>query len=125
MTRVKDGCQANARLQRPDYNMVEFVIDNMAGILVVNRIDALVITIVFIAILVLNLTSVARVVKEERVVRLGVLNKPVQGPNNVAPGGMHDRIGLVIGQEDHILSLVAIPLHQKGRDVLNVVDATA
>lgn len=66
-----------------------------------------------------------RVVKEERVVWLGILDQPVHGAQDVGLGRLAHGVLLVVGQEHHILALVAKELVQIGAHVLDVVDAAA
>lgn len=63
--------------------------------------------------------------EEERVVRLGVLNEPVHGAQDVLLGWLTHGVLLVVGQCDHILALVTKGLHQVVGHVLNIVDATS
>jgi hypothetical protein len=65
-----------------------------------------------------------RVVEEERIVGLGVLNEPVHGAQDVLLGRLAHGVLLVVGQGDHVLALVTKGLHQVVGHVLNIVDAT-
>lgn len=62
--------------------------------------------------------------KEESIVGLGVLDQPAESADDVFASGNHDRILLVISQDDHVLSLVVVALHQEGRDVVYIVDTS-
>ena len=64
-----------------------------------------------------------RVVKEERIIRPCVLDKPVHGAQDILLGRLAHRVLQVVGQDDHILALVAEVLVQVRRHVLDVVDA--
>ena len=63
--------------------------------------------------------------KKESVVGLGIRHKPTHGANDVASCRLHRRVGLVVGQNDHILALIPIALNEEARDVVNIVDAAA
>lgn len=63
--------------------------------------------------------------EEEGIVGLRVLNEPTHSADDVVPCRLHDGVGLVVGQDDHVLSLVAVPLDEEGRDVVDIVDAAA
>lgn len=63
--------------------------------------------------------------QEEGVVGPCVGDEPLHGADDVALGWLHDGVLLVVGQDDHILALIAVILYQEGRDVLGVVDAPA
>ena len=57
-------------------------------------------------------SSDTRVVEEERVVGLGVLDEPVHGAQDVLLGRLAHGVLLVVGQSDHVLALVPKGLHQ-------------
>jgi uncharacterized membrane protein len=103
---------------------MDFVIDDRTSLGVVDWVDTLIISVIFIAVQVLDSATVTGVMKEESIIGLGVLDKPAESANNVFAGRNHDRILLVIGQDDHVLPLVVIALHQEGRDVVYVVDTS-
>lgn len=58
MTRIKDSCQTNTGLQRSHASEVDFVIHNMSSSLVIDRVDDLVVAIVFVTVQILGLTTV-------------------------------------------------------------------
>ena len=62
--------------------------------------------------------------KEESIIGLGVLDQPAESADDVFASGNHDRVLLVISQDDHVLSLVVVALHQEGRDVVYIVDTS-
>ena len=64
-----------------------------------------------------------RIVKEERVVRLRILHKPVHGTQNILLCGLTDWTLLVVRQDDHVFPLVPKVLNQVGRHVAHVIDA--
>lgn len=66
-----------------------------------------------------------REMEKQRVIGLGALDEPVHGTQDVVSGGLTDRVLLVVGQDNHILPLVAVSFSQEGRDVLNIVQAAA
>lgn len=66
-----------------------------------------------------------RVVEEERVIGLSVLDQPVHGAQDVLFGRLAHWVLLIIGQGDHVFALVAKGLHQVVGHVLNIVDATS
>lgn len=59
VARVKNSCQAHTWLQGFDHASVNFVINNMSHLLVINRVNDLVKAIVFVAVEILGLTTVA------------------------------------------------------------------
>lgn len=61
--------------------------------------------------------------EEERVIRSRILNQPVHGSQNVLLGGLAHGVLLVVGQDNHILSLVAELFHEVARHIANIVDA--
>lgn len=63
------------------------------------------------------------VVEEERIVRPGILDQPVHGPQYVLLRRLAHGILLVVGKDDHVLALVAKMLDEIGRHVPDVVDA--
>lgn len=65
-----------------------------------------------------------RIVKEQGIVGLGAINKPAHGTDDVGLGWAHDRVALVICQNDHVLALIAISLNQECRHVVDIVDAS-
>lgn len=70
-------------------------------------------------------TQPTREVQEERIVGLGIRHEPAHGVDDVLLGRLHHGVGLVVGQDDHILALVPMVLDQVLRKVLGVVDAAA
>lgn len=64
-----------------------------------------------------------RIVEEERIVGLGVLDQPLHRAQDIVFGGLQDGVGLVVGQDDHVLTLVVVAVHQERRDILDIVDA--
>lgn len=65
------------------------------------------------------------IVKEESIIGLSVRHKPTHSPNDVLSGRNHDWILLIIGQQNHVLSLVAIALYQESRNIVYVVDTSS
>jgi len=63
-------------------------------------------------------------VEEERIVGLRVLDQPMHCPNDVCLCGLAQRIGLVVGQDHHVLSPISVTLIQEGRHLRNIIDAT-
>lgn len=63
--------------------------------------------------------------KEERVVGPGILDQPVHCTENVLFCGLAHGVLLIIGQDDHVFSLVTKLLHQVGRHVPDIVDAAS
>jgi hypothetical protein len=64
-------------------------------------------------------------VEKQRVVGLGVLDEPVHGAQDVGLGRLAHGVLLVVGQDDHVLALVAKVRVQVAAHVLDVVDAAA
>ena len=65
-----------------------------------------------------------RVVEEERVIGSRVLDEPVHGAEDILLRRLAHRVLQVVGEDDHVLALVAKVLKQVRRHVLDVVDAT-
>lgn len=61
--------------------------------------------------------------EEERVVWSRVLDQPVHGSQDILLGGLAHGVLLVVGEDDHVLSLVTELFHQVGRHVAHVIDA--
>lgn len=116
----------------------------MASLLEINGVNDFIVAIILITVKVLGLTAVSceqspdvssqpqdkywggwstRVVEEEGIVGLSIANQPAHGANNVFPCRLHNWIALIICQEHHILSLIAMILGQKGRNIVDIVDA--
>lgn len=139
MAGVEDGCEAGSWLEGIDpaevsmnwadssisdlHDAVHLIIHNMSGLPKVDRVDDLVISILFVAVQVLRLPAMSGVVEEKRVVRPGVLHQPVHGSQYVRLCRLAHRVVLVIRQAHHVLSLVAEVSIQVGGHVLHVVDA--
>lgn len=66
-----------------------------------------------------------RIVEEERIVWLRILDKPVHSTQDVGLGWLAHGVLLVIGQNDHVLACIAEVLIQVCRHVLHIVDAPA
>jgi len=56
---VEDGGETHACLQRLDDVMVDLIVDDVAGLLEVNRVNDLVVSVFLVAIQILGLTSVS------------------------------------------------------------------
>lgn len=104
---------------------VHLVIYNVAGLPKVNRVDDFVVAIIFVAIEIFGLTSVSRIVKEQRIVRSRVLYQPVHCPQDIGLCGLTHRILLIIREDHHIFSLVAKVSIQICGHVFHVVDASS
>lgn len=63
--------------------------------------------------------------EKERVVWSSIFNQPVHGTQNVLLGGLAHSVLLIVGQYDHVLSLVSEVLVEIGRHVLRVIDASS
>jgi len=59
MARIEDGRQPHTRLQWLNHNSVHLVVDNVADLSKINRVDDFIIPVLFIAIKIFCLTSVA------------------------------------------------------------------
>jgi hypothetical protein len=59
VTRVENGSQTTTGRERADHDLVHLVVDNVTGLLKVDRVDNLVVAVVLIAVQVLGLTAVA------------------------------------------------------------------
>lgn len=61
--------------------------------------------------------------QEERIVGLRPIDQPIHGAQDVLLGGLQHRIRLVVREDDHVLPLVVVALHQEVGHVLGIVDA--
>lgn len=59
MTGVKDGRKPNAGLKGSDDAMMYFVVDNVASFAKIDRVDDLIVAVVFVTVEILRLASVA------------------------------------------------------------------
>lgn len=63
--------------------------------------------------------------EEEGIVGLSIRDQPSHGSNNVGLGRLHHGVGLIIGQDDHVLALVSVTLNEESRDIVDIVDTAA
>lgn len=101
------------------------VVDNVAGLLKVDRVDDLVVPVVLVSVLVLGLAAVARVVEEERVVGTRALHEPLHRRNHVGARRDLARVPRVVRQHHHVVGLVPVALDQELLHIVHVVDAPA
>lgn len=59
MAGIEDGRQANTLNERLDNVVMNLVVSEATGLLMVDRVNALIVSIIFIAVLVLNLTTMS------------------------------------------------------------------
>jgi hypothetical protein len=59
VARVEDGREAHTGQQRPDDDVVDLVVDNVAVVGVVDRVDDLVVAIILVAVEIFGLASVS------------------------------------------------------------------
>lgn len=105
---------------------MHLVIDNHACLTVIDRIDGLVRSVFFVAIEVFRLSTVARVVEEERVVGLSTPDEPAHCVNDVCVRRLLSGAkGWIVHQNDHVLLLVTVSLFEKSRNVSDVVMAAS
>lgn len=62
--------------------------------------------------------------EEKRVVGSSILDQPVHGSQDVLLERLAHGVLLVVGEDDHVLSLVTELLHQVRRHVAHIVDTT-
>jgi hypothetical protein len=125
MARVKDSSETNTLDQGLDYAEMDLVVNDGTSPGVVDGVNAFVVSIVLVAIFVLDLTTVTGIVKEESVIRLSILHEPTHSADDVLSGRNHDWILLIISQQNHVLSLVAIALYQESGNVVYIVDTSS
>lgn len=123
VARVEDGRQPDAGLQGSDHDAVHFVVDDVAILPKVNRIYHLVVAVILVSVKILSLTAMARVVEKERVIWLRVLDQPVHRPKDILLGRLAHGVLLIIRQDNHVLSPVAVVLDQVSGHVAHVIDA--
>lgn len=63
--------------------------------------------------------------EKERIVRSGILDKPVHGTENVLLCRLAHWVLLIIRQDHHVFPAIAEMLRQVGRHVPNIVDTSA
>lgn len=61
MAGIEDGRQANTLNERLNNVVMDLVVSEATGLLMVDRVNALIVSIIFIAVLVLNLTTMSYV----------------------------------------------------------------
>ena len=86
---------------------MHLVVYYVAGLPKVDWVDDFVVTILFVTVQIFRLTAMPRVMKEERVVGSRILHQPMHGSQDVLLRRLTHGILLIIGQEHHVLSLVA------------------
>jgi hypothetical protein len=87
-------------------------------------IDNLIVPIFLVTVLILRLTTVARVVEEERVVRTGIADEPLHGIHDIPLRRDLAGVGRVIREGDNVL-LPIVPLGAKeALDVRHIVDTS-
>lgn len=59
---------------------------------------------------------------KKRVVRLRFMHQPLHGPNNIRLGRHTLRVLLIISQNHHVLSAIALALVQERRHVRDIID---
>jgi hypothetical protein len=64
------------------------------------------------------------IVEEERVVGASILDQPMHGPQDVLFRRLAHGVLLVIGENHHVLPLVAEVLHEVSRHVPDIVDTS-
>lgn len=106
MARVEDGSEANTSNQRLNHDAMHFVVGNMATLAEIYGVNDFIVSVGLVSIEVLGLTTMARVMEKQRIVGAGVLDKPVHGAQDVLLGRLTHGVLLVVGENDHIFSLV-------------------
>ena len=104
-----------------DQVFVQVVVDDLSGTFEVDRDQCFVVPVIFIAAFVNDTASVARVMDEHNIPSFGILSDPVECIHDVLFGGL--MVVTIIHQDQHILLLETLVLHQVGLDVLYVVMA--
>jgi hypothetical protein len=112
-------------MQRPHHDSVHLVIGDVTDLAEVDRVDDLVESVLLVSIKVLSLTAMTGVVEKEGVVRTGILNQPMHSSKDVLLGGLAHGVLLIIGEDDHILSLIAKVLNEIPGHVSDIIDAAA
>jgi hypothetical protein len=142
VARVEDGGQAHAGLQGGHHDAVHLVVDDVAHLPEVDGVDDFVVAVGLVAVEVFRLSAVScrgvsvkadisgvsraeltRVVEEERVIGSRVLDEPMHGAQDILFRRLAHGVLQVVGEDDHVLALVAEVLEQVRRHVLDVVDA--
>lgn len=106
VARVEYGRQSHTGTQRAYHNVVHVVVNNMSSTLIIYWVDHVVEAVVLVTIQIGGPTTMAGEVNEERVVRLGILDQPVHGSNDIILGWNAHGILLVVGENDHILATI-------------------
>lgn len=122
VARVKNGSQSNTGLQRHDHDPVHLVVNNVPDLSEVYRVDDLIVAVLFIAIQIGRLTTMARVVEKEGVVGASVLDEPVHRSEYVGFCRLAHWVLLVVGEQYHIFPLITEVFAEIIRHVLDVVN---
>ena len=124
MAGVENCGQADTGLEGLHEDTVHVVVDDVTGDSEVDGVDDFVVAVVFVAVEIGRLSSVACVklvmglpdqrgdvltgiVEEERIVRSGIFDEPVHGAKDVLFGRLAHRVLLIVGEKNHILSGVS------------------
>ena len=76
---------------------VHFIVNDVSRLPKIDGVYDLIVAIILIAIKILSLAAVTGIVKEERIIRSGILDQPMHGSQDVLFGGLTHGVLLVIG----------------------------
>lgn len=134
VARIEDSSETHTGLQRADpvdvksvkcegfvvlraenvHDVVHFVVHDVTSLSEIHRIDHFIVAVIFIAVEILGLPTMPRIMKDEGVVGSGVLDQPVHRSNHVRFRRLAHGVLLIVGEADHILSLVSVGVLEVG-----------
>lgn len=100
-----------------------YIINNMATFLMIDRVDNFVITIDFVTILIFGLTTMSRIVEKQGIIRLGVLDKPAHGVQNIFSGRNLTVVLRIVSEHDNVFLSVAKTGAKEIANIVSVIDA--
>lgn len=106
MTAIKDSSQPTPGRQRLDQQRMQIIIDQVARLLEIQRIDHLIVPIVLVPVQILGLAPVSRVVEEEGIVRLGTGDEPLHRGDHVGSSGDLTWVTGVVDEHDDVVLFV-------------------
>lgn len=106
MTTVKDRRQPTTRRQRLDHQRMQIIIDDMPRRLEIQRINHLIIPVIFIPVQILRLASVSGIVEEEGIVRFGTGDEPLHCCDHVGSSRDLTRVAGVVDEHDDVVLFV-------------------
>jgi len=107
MTRIENGCQSASCWEGFDQDIVHKVVDNVALGLIIHRVNHFIEAIGFIPIQIFGLTTVTRIMEEQRIIGLGTAYEPLHSLKDILARGHHARVSRIVGKGDDVSSLIS------------------